>query len=546
VVSASIGDSDTPPTNGFNSGFTTAVAEQTYEHDGVNPRDWVGAMGGNIATVDDTDTPPGGGPGDTNVAVTVSGADVTGVDFGFAYNVVVNSLDSRVDPDQGSLRQTLSNADAIAGANTVVFTILGPPYTIALAPLPPPSLLLLPAITDPVVIDGTTQPGYSGSPIIMVDGGGGSSPIFTIEAGNSTVQGLALGNATYGIQLGLNGNNTIRDNYIGTDVSGLNPHGGSTHAISIVSASNNNVIEGNVIADYAAGIDIRSNSNGTVIQGNYIGTNMSDDPGLGNSYGVFNYEVSNTTITGNVIARNTDNGVHISSSSSNTVQGNQIYRNGVNGMLVTGLATSSNNTIEGNTIYRNGSNGIQLAGDTILNNTVQNNTIYNNSANGIVVNAITLAEQNTIQQNSIYNNTGLGIDLNNDGVTLNDPNDADTGPNTLLNFPVIDSAVISGPDVTVTGFARPGSIIEFFVADAGGASTFGEGRTYLVTRIEGSGDDGNDGTGSYGPGPPGEDDTNRFSFTFPAGALTVGDWLTATATDGVGNTSEFGLNIQVN
>ena len=57
-----------------------------------------------------------------------------------------------------------------------------------------------------------------------------------------------------------------------------------------------------------------------------------------------------------------------------------------------------------------------------------------------------------ITQNSIFGNgapTGLGIDLDprgvdpNDympaqGVTLNDPSDADAGPNGLLNFPVIE------------------------------------------------------------------------------------------------------------
>ena len=121
-------------------------------------------------------------------------------------------------------------------------------------------------------------------------------------------------------------------------------------------------------------------------------------------------------------------------------------------------------------------------------------------------------------------------------------NDADTGPNGLLNFPVIESAVISGGNLTLKGWARPGSIIEFFIADAD-PSNFGEGQTYLTTLTEGSAAD-TDGTTSTYTNPvnglnQGTDTTNRFSFTIPVPSGVVnGTRLTATATL-TGNTSEF-------
>ena len=130
------------------------------------------------------------------------------------------------------------------------------------------------------------------------------------------------------------------------------------------------------------------------------------------------------------------------------------------------------------------------------------NVIAFNGGLGVYVRAGT---GNAILGNSIFANGDLGIDLGvtannaNDGVTPNDPGDADAGPNDRLNFPVLTSARLAGPDLVLEGFARPGSAIELFVADPD-PTGFGEGRTYLVTRVEGSADDLDPSTGSYGPG----------------------------------------------
>ena len=120
----------------------------------------------------------------------------------------------------------------------------------------------------------------------------------------------------------------------------------------------------------------------------------------------------------------------------------------------------------------------------------------------------------------------LGIDLNNDGVTLNDPGDADTGPNNLQNFPVITSVADSSGSVNIIGtldsIPSADYHLEFFGSDKADPSHFGEGQVFL-----GATDVSTNASGSA-----------SFDVTFPT---TAGPRVTATATDANGNTSEFSL-----
>ena len=75
---------------------------------------------------------------------------------GAATLVVSNANDSGL----GSLRQAILDANATNGLDTITFQIPGTGvHTIVL-------LAALPAITDAVVIDGTTQSNYAGTPLI--------------------------------------------------------------------------------------------------------------------------------------------------------------------------------------------------------------------------------------------------------------------------------------------------------------------------------------------------------------------------------------------
>ena len=99
--SATIGDADTPPKGTLNASVPATwpypLAEMTWANGAA-------LYGGQSATVDDAATGDNAGPGDTYVTVTVSGADVTGVNLGFAYNLIVNAerrLERRQRAQQG-------------------------------------------------------------------------------------------------------------------------------------------------------------------------------------------------------------------------------------------------------------------------------------------------------------------------------------------------------------------------------------------------------------------------------------------------------------
>ncbi len=60
---------------------------------------------------------------------TISGADVTGVNFGFSFDLIVNEDDDanadNLRSKQGSLRQFIKNSNAIVGVNKSWFQISG-------------------------------------------------------------------------------------------------------------------------------------------------------------------------------------------------------------------------------------------------------------------------------------------------------------------------------------------------------------------------------------------------------------------------------------
>ena len=131
------------------------------------------------------------------------------------------------DGGSGSLRQAILDSNASVGvADTIVFAIPGlGAHTIAPASA-------LPTITDPVVIDGTTQPTSVSGLAIEIDGAGAGAGAdgLVITAGGSTVRGLVI-NRFQGHGSGVNagglgiilsgpGGNRIVGDFLGTD-----PHG---------------------------------------------------------------------------------------------------------------------------------------------------------------------------------------------------------------------------------------------------------------------------------------------------------------------------------
>jgi ELWxxDGT repeat protein len=167
------------------------------------------------------------------------------------------TVTTTADSGGGSLRQAILDANSLVGTDRVIFAIGTGVQTIS-------PLSALPTITDPLIIDGTTQPGYAGTPLIELDGvsAGASVTGLNITAGNSTIRGLAIirfdGN---GIALsGPNGGNLIEGNHIGLDAAtGSLDLGNTLDGILITDSSNNRIggtAAGTVLAeDIAAGVD---------------------------------------------------------------------------------------------------------------------------------------------------------------------------------------------------------------------------------------------------------------------------------------------------
>ncbi|HXF06415.1 MAG TPA: PKD domain-containing protein [Blastocatellia bacterium] len=293
-------------------------------------------------------------------------------------------------------------------------------------------------------------------------------------------------------------------------------------ASGFVLQSDNNTIRSLIISGFdveeGAGIVITGDVSGNVVEGCLIGTTADGRAAEGNTIGVkVESGARNTTIGGTTAeARNviSGNGVGIALIGEATT-GTRIVGNRI-GQAVTGdplgnrragilITDSSNNVIggtspgEGNVIAHQEGPGVEITGTAI---------------------------NNSILGNSIFDNGGLGIDLGGDGPTPNDEGDADTGPNNRQNFPVITDVAVRGTRVTIAGTLDTvaGDVrVEFFSDRACDPSGFAEGLQFLgAIMVTATGD----------PAQPA-----RFSVELPAPVARF--FVTATATDSAGNTSEF-------
>ncbi|MGB5783234.1 MAG: right-handed parallel beta-helix repeat-containing protein [Eudoraea sp.] len=517
----------------------------------------------------------------TLASVTIVNEGVAGLDFGFNFNAIVNTNED----SQGSLEQFIVNSnelgetgldieangifDPAAGEDTSVFMI-------------PPTGDALGRTADTNFVSGYFD--------ILISNG---SPLTNITGNNTKIDGRAQtaysGNTNSGT-IGSGGNAvgtsaTLLPNF---DLPEIQLHRNNGDVI-ITEGSSVGIRNISVYAGNNSGIRVDNGS--PTISNNLLGVNA-----LGSNSGNINYGVEitsgTTVVEGNYIATNTDSGILIDGGSSSTIQNNHITTNGngpcddnitivggtgiviqqnlienASGLGIDGDGISGNVSILENTITGSGQDGGTCSGNLenvgILldgnNSAITNNIIFFNGGPGIVL-AGGNTSGNLISQNSIYANgtatDALGIDLDDsdntgDGVTLNENGDADNGPNGLLNFPIITSAYMSGTNLVIKGWARPGATVEVFLTDVnegtaaagdnelGFSTDYGEGQVYLGTAVEGSGADLDSGSSSYTDVDGNTDNTNRFHFNIAIPPMaSIGDFITDTATLS-NSTSEF-------
>ena len=405
-----------------------------------------------------------------------------GVTPAYAETFTVNSTGDSADSNTGdgicddgagncTLRAAMDQANATPGADTIEFSIDSGVQTIT--PLSP-----LPIIGDPVTIDGTTQPGFLGTPIIELNGilAGAGVDGLRITAGSSTVRGLVINRfGGEGIELQLTGGNKVEGNYIGTDVTGtvIDPspfvkgdelgntdngvriNGVPDNTVGGTAAGTGNVISGNgrgVSASNADGVEILGTSaTGNLVQGNFIGTDVGGTLDLGNTgNGILIDDAPNNTVGGmtpgarNLISGNNGDGVEISGggATSNLVVGNYIgtdvdgtvaRRNSGSGVLIDGApsntvggtAPEARNLISGN------ARGVWIKDAEATGNLVLGNYIgtdvngaadLGNSSDGVF---ITGAPDNSVggtipgARNLISGNNSDGVEISGSGATGN-------------------------------------------------------------------------------------------------------------------------------
>ncbi len=438
----------------------------------------------------------------------------------------------------GSLSEAIDQANAHPGADTIAFNIPGNGvHEISVGDNG------LPEITDPVTIDGYTQPGAKANSLavgndaiilIRIDGDVTyASDGLLISAGDSVVRGLGITGFPNGITLRGGGGNLIEGNAIGfSDVlySGLNVTGlnvsSSDNTIGGVLPGQRNVISNNL----DAGVSIDSEASRNIILGNYIGTDATGMVALGNGYGVM-ISGTATQVGGrtpeatNVLSGNGLDGIHVAyPASENVVEGNLI------GTDATGLGNVAN-LQAGVSIW--GSNNL-IGG---LAAGAANKIFFNFSAVQVTegINSGHRAVGNSILSNSIYapailiiGRPGDPIDLdiygNFEGPTRNDLGDGDIGPNNLQNFPIITSTSFLPDRTTVRGGlnSTPSTtfIIQFYSREV--APNAGD---FLANFLSTETITTNAAGQSY--------------FEFDLQALPFDVAITATVTDSEGNTSEF-------
>jgi parallel beta-helix repeat protein len=386
----------------------------------------------------------------------------------FAINgqpINVFTVNNTTDSGAGSLRQAILDANATAnlagGPDLIQFNIGGGVQTIT--PQSP-----LPAITDAVTIDGWSQPGFSGKPLIELDGeSAGNADGLSITAPDTTIRGLVINRFTYkAISVASTSNTWIAGNYIGLDPTGTASYEGNgtgvflDHVTHATIGSNgdgvNDLLERNLISgqkQYPVGGVGTVNSSDITIRGNYFGTDATGTQVIstGGEYPTANGAASiffgqnstNLNVLGNLISGGSYVGIGLYAPVDHVViQGNRIGTNadgtaavgragaagiymigGVHDVLIGGTDPGQGNLISGNNlgVAANDSYNVTVQGNLIGTDATGTYAIPNNTGIGMSEGDNLIGGIESGAGNLISGNTFTGIAINNpsDGRPVN-------------------------------------------------------------------------------------------------------------------------------
>lgn len=221
------------------------------------------------------------------------------------------TVTTAADSGQGSLRWALEMSNKFDGPDKVKFDITSASKAIKLA-------TDLPELYDQVVIDGTSQPGYSGRPIVTIDG--------STEVGNNLGHGLVVRAPACEIR-GLSVVGFGKANKVGDGV-GILVHDKATSA----------VIENNYVGLLPDGVTVKGNDGSgvrtlgryTVVRNNVISGNRSTGVWVNASTARVERNKIGTDASGTLDRGNTENGVFVATGQDTVIGGKD------NGNLISG------------------------------------------------------------------------------------------------------------------------------------------------------------------------------------------------------------------
>jgi titin len=509
------------------------------------------------------------------------------------------------DSGPGTLRQAILEINGSSGSHELLFNIPGDgvqtikPFT----PLPEISqTVIVDGYSQPGSSPNTLTDGNNAVLLIRLDGSmltgiDAFSAGLTFTAPNNRVRGLMILGFGTGIELQASSFNIISGNWIGLDADG-NGKGNATYGINVTcpvySQSVSNLIGGidpgdrNIISANGTGIfffpDTASHN---TVQGNFIGTDATGTKARGNTFGCVVVQSASDIVIGgsqpgarNILSASTGAGgagVEVIGGLNVIIQGNHIgtdisgslnlgnfdsgiSANGAEGLIVGGTAPEEGNLIscnrrsgifllgsghsvvQGNAIGTDASGLIQIGNDesgifimgggtNLVGGDVPGaaNMIRFNNGPGIQVQS---GDKNTISCNLIAIN-GMAIELGFDGQTPNDAGDGDKGPNQLQNYPVLTSAESSYGMIEIQGNLNSSSQTSFRLEFFATPFNSHEG-LHLPVLYLGATQVNTDANGDA-----------AFDVKW-TGSIPVGYGINATATDSVGNTSEYSRAVTPN
>ena len=234
-------------------------------------------------------------------------ADYTNVSGNWGDTSSIGALLSNRGADgKISLREAITaanNTANVGGPDRIYFNIAGAgPHTINLGSV-------LPDITQAIIIDGTSEPDFAGTPVIELNGAGAgaatSGLILASGSSGSTIRGLVINRfSESAIRILGSSNNTVAGNFLGTNTAGTAALGNQVGVYITLSSTNNtvggttaadrNIISGNTVD----GVQVfGSGTQGNVVIGNYIGVDVTGTVDLGNTFqgvAIFNQSINNT------------------------------------------------------------------------------------------------------------------------------------------------------------------------------------------------------------------------------------------------------------